>query len=60
MKLISVIILMGFGLFQFKTCSKAKNKEKTDCAVKEQSCASELVLGGPVTILNSSREKKKA
>ena len=60
MKLISAIILIGFGLFQFKTCSKVKHKEKTDCAVKEQSCVNELVLGGPVTILISSREKKKA
>jgi len=60
MKLISAIILMGFGLFQFKTCSKVKHKEKTDCAVNEQKCSRELVLGGPITTLNPSREKKKA
>jgi hypothetical protein len=59
MKLMSAIIILGFGVFQFKTCTKVKKKEKADCTVKEQNCSAELALGGPINRFPTSSEKKK-
>ena len=60
MKWISAIIMLGFGVFQVKTCTKIKKQEKTDSTVKEQNCSAELPLGGSLKRFHISSEKKKA